>query len=266
MNQAVDWISKNWGAIVEVFRSVYEAIVFLIDIFGPLLIAIGAITAAQWAWNVAMAANPLGLIIVAIVAVVSAVIWLWNNMEEFRGFLYGFWAAVKEIFTSIATMIKDVFTGWLDMITGILTFDPSQFLDGITKMFNSVTGTAKKIGTETGVAYQEAFQKGVMEVADRKKAGAGKSLDSKLANMFTPGGDAATGTPQADKQLQKGASSISEGSKTVRNVTVNIKSLVEKMENHFATGKDISSQELEKRITEVIVRAVQGSEIAMSNG
>lgn len=46
-------------------------------------------TAAQWLWNAAITANPIGLIIVGIAALVAGFIWLWNNVEGFRNFFIG---------------------------------------------------------------------------------------------------------------------------------------------------------------------------------
>ena len=51
-----------------------------------LSVAQGAVTAAQWLMNVAMNANPIGLIIAVIGALVAAFVLLWNNCEGFRNF------------------------------------------------------------------------------------------------------------------------------------------------------------------------------------
>jgi hypothetical protein len=53
----------------------------------------------QWAeiaaWNVALNANPIGLIIIAIAAFVGAILWLWNNVDWFRNGVTAAWEAIK---------------------------------------------------------------------------------------------------------------------------------------------------------------------------
>ena len=53
-------------------------------------------TVAQWLLNVAMNANPIGLIIAAIVALVAAFVVLWKKSEGFRNFWIGLWDKIKE--------------------------------------------------------------------------------------------------------------------------------------------------------------------------
>lgn len=47
-------------------------------------VATGAMTAAQWLLNAAMTANPIGIVIVAIVALVAAVVIAYKKSETFR--------------------------------------------------------------------------------------------------------------------------------------------------------------------------------------
>jgi hypothetical protein len=51
----------------------------------------GIVTAAQWLWNIAMYANPIGLIILAIIALVAGIVLLWTHSEGFRNFFIGMW-------------------------------------------------------------------------------------------------------------------------------------------------------------------------------
>jgi hypothetical protein len=44
-------------------------------------------TAAQWLFNIAMTANPIGLIVVAIAAVIAIVVVMYNKFAWFRDFM-----------------------------------------------------------------------------------------------------------------------------------------------------------------------------------
>ena len=73
------------------------------------------VTAGQWLLNAAMAANPITLIIVAIVALVAAFVVLWKKSEAFRNFWIGLWDGIK----SAAGAAKD----WiLDKVEAIASF------------------------------------------------------------------------------------------------------------------------------------------------
>src|SRR5438034_1518872 len=62
--------------------------------FGPVM---KIITALQWAFNAAMDANPITLIILAIIALVAAFVILWNRSAAFRDFWIGIWNAIGDI-------------------------------------------------------------------------------------------------------------------------------------------------------------------------
>ena len=64
-------------------------------------VATGAYTAAQWLLNAAMDANPIGLIVVAIGALVAALVVAYNKSETFRNFIDGLWAGIKDVVGSV---------------------------------------------------------------------------------------------------------------------------------------------------------------------
>ena len=66
-------------------------------------------------------------------------------------------------------------------------------------------------------------------------------------------------------KLQSGIDTVSGGGKSVRNVNVTIHKMVESLIVQAQTVKE-SGIEIERKIEEFLVRAVQGSEIALSNG
>jgi phage-related protein len=88
--------------------------------------AVAVATAAQWAWNIAMSANPIGLIIIAIiaaiaiiVAMVAAIRHLWNTNEGFRNAVTGIWNAVKDAVGRAVGGIKGFIDGAIDKVKAL---------------------------------------------------------------------------------------------------------------------------------------------------
>lgn len=62
---------------------------------GVVTIATKAWTAAQWLLNAALNANPIGIVITAIAALVAAVAYCWNKFAGFRAFILTMWDTLK---------------------------------------------------------------------------------------------------------------------------------------------------------------------------
>ena len=76
-------------------------------------------TSAQWAWNAAMTANPIGLIIVGIAALVGIVAVCWNKFEGFRTVVFKGWEMMKLFGSTVKTFVVDRLKSLLSGITGI---------------------------------------------------------------------------------------------------------------------------------------------------
>lgn len=75
-------------------------------------IATNAWKAAQVVLNMILTANPIGLIITAIGALVSAVVYAYNNCESFRKIVDQVWEAIKPLATAIMDGLAKAFE-WL---------------------------------------------------------------------------------------------------------------------------------------------------------
>lgn len=72
-------------------------------------IATYAAAAAQWALNAAMTANPIGLVIIAVVALIAAFVWLGTHFEAVSAFCTSMWESPTAAI--IAFMMGPI--GWL---------------------------------------------------------------------------------------------------------------------------------------------------------
>lgn len=67
---------------------------------------------AQWLLNAAMTANPIGLVVAAIVGLVAAFAYAWTHSEKFREILTNGWNVIKTAAVSIFTGIVNFFKQW----------------------------------------------------------------------------------------------------------------------------------------------------------
>lgn len=103
--------------------------------------ATGLWSKATAALNAVWAANPIGVVLVAIVALVGAIIYLWNTNEGFRNFLIGAWNSMIQIMKEVDAWITNIFTqNWVESF-GIF----GNVLNGLSKIVVDVWGGIKKI-------------------------------------------------------------------------------------------------------------------------
>lgn len=73
---------------------------------GAATVATWAATAAQWALNAAMYANPIGLVILAVIALIAIVILLVKNWDKVSAFFKNLWEKIKGYFLQAWDFIK----------------------------------------------------------------------------------------------------------------------------------------------------------------
>jgi hypothetical protein len=69
---------------------------------------IGVVTAVQWAWNVAMDANPIGLIIAAVVILVGVIVLIATKTTWFQDLWRVAWGWIKRTAVSFWDWLKDL--------------------------------------------------------------------------------------------------------------------------------------------------------------
>lgn len=108
-------------------------------------IAAKAAAAAQWLLNAAMEANPIGIVIVAVAALVAIFVTLWNTNKGFRDFWISAWSSMKKAWDSFGSTIQSVWNNTLRPFGSYLyTLFVSQF-GSIAGSVNGIIGGIKKI-------------------------------------------------------------------------------------------------------------------------
>lgn len=151
-NQIVEWI-QNAGHIAKTLAPIAGVILGIIaalQIYNGILAIVGvaegiwngikvAGTAIQWLWNVALSANPIGLIIIAIVAIIGVLVLLWNKSETFRNIVMGIIGAIGAVFNWLKDIIVGAITWAIDSAKKnfeILYNFLKPIIDGVVVGFN----------------------------------------------------------------------------------------------------------------------------------
>ncbi|WP_372830507.1 phage tail tape measure protein [Pontibacterium sp.] len=116
-----------------------SAMVAMATVTKTIAVAQGVLTAAQWALNAAMMANPIGLIILGVMALVGIVALLIKYWEPLGAFFSGLWDRVKGAFSRAWEFIKLILSftplGLLVKAWEPLSSFFGDMLGGITGMF-----------------------------------------------------------------------------------------------------------------------------------
>jgi phage-related protein len=81
--------------VMEVAQPILDFIMQNIDVLGPLALGIGAVTAAMWLWNAAMAANPITLVVIAIAALVAGIAIAYQKVDWFHNLIQTLWEGIQ---------------------------------------------------------------------------------------------------------------------------------------------------------------------------
>ena len=281
---------------IDTIAAVAKNVSFVV---GPVLAVVGAMklwTGVQWLLNVAMTANPIGLIVAGIAALVAGITIAWKESETFRGALYGIWEAMKAVGDVIMQFVAPLLENLKMLWDGIINLDFSKIWEGLKGVWKALTGflleplrtilfTIDKIagtnlsdslnkmlgnkGIAQGIAenvpgaVKKGFEDGVADFRADQKSGTGEATEKAnrfglSENAFSNLGGGGTGG--------KGSSSLSGGVSTVRaaapkTFNVNIQSLIEQVK-FDRVDNQTDAQNIKELITRYMLEAINDTQIA----
>lgn len=132
------------------------------DLFNGIVIGLAGVTAGMIALNIAMAANPIGLVIALLIGVAAAVGFAATNMNRYATYFVGLWDfmrggvlnAVQVIYNAVAGMVNSIVDGINRIVSVINLFGGSLELVGKMADIN-LGGTG--IATQGAAAMNSTF-------------------------------------------------------------------------------------------------------------
>lgn len=274
----LDGLTNAINVVAVVVEVLANGIGFLWDNFNPLIKVMGIAIALQWALNVAMTANPIGLIIVGLAALVGGIIYAYEKVGWFRGAIKATWESMKAFGTVIKSFVIDRIKQMVSGITGIgqtlMLFFKGEWKqawetgqEAVKNLTGIGVGNAAKladgmkaVGKKGAMAYAE----GVAEAeanATKKKTSIFDVTKPKTGGAFgtSTEGDAFAGSKTTKTPKLSGSVSGSGGGAS-KNITFKIDSLVKQLTIQPQTLKE-GAQDIEKQMKDVFIRLLRDVEL-----
>lgn len=151
-----DFFVSNWSLIAPIISGIagavlaYKAVILTINTVTKIW------TVAQMVLNAVLTANPIGIIIVAIGALIAIGVALWMNWDNICKWCMSAFGAVKDFFVSVGSAIGNFFLGlWNGIkdtavsvwtgITGFLSSAWNTVSMGAKAVFTGIANTIKNI-------------------------------------------------------------------------------------------------------------------------
>jgi phage-related protein len=148
--EGLQWIIDNKDGIIAGIAGIGAAFVAwkVVGIIQSVVSALKSMTLAQYALNLAMSLNPIGLIIAAIAGLVAAFVVLWNKSEAFRNFWIGLWEGIKNAFGAVVEWIKNNWKSLMlfivNPVAGVIKYLYDNF-DGFREFVDDLIKKVKNI-------------------------------------------------------------------------------------------------------------------------
>lgn len=177
LKDGLGWLLRNIplvtgvvGALTAAFLAFKSAAAIgsVIDLWKKYEMTTKLAAAGQWLLNAAMAANPIVLVITAIVALIAALVLLWNKSESFREFWINLWENIKSVAGNVATAVGDffvnVFTGLKEgALDALLTIQSifSKIPEWFETKFKKAWENVKKVFSTGGKIF-DGIKEGIL--------------------------------------------------------------------------------------------------------
>jgi ferritin-like metal-binding protein YciE len=197
-------------------------------------LATGELTAAQWALNVAMEANPMGLIVAGLMAIGAAIYYAYEKSETFHAGLWGLWGRIK----AFAAVVKDVFTGLYHAIHGAFSMNPSEIISGLTQVEDSVHGASQRIAEGAKKGYEEGIKDFKEKKEEKITTGTQNGATTETTAQSATGGKGGAPVPAPSKASGTKSItiniSINKQIETLNIKTTNLAETASKIQEHVA--------------------------------
>lgn len=259
-----------------------DVVLLVVSTLGTLVGSVLAIAGAIQAWvyiqqilNIVLAANPIGIVIVALSALAVGVMVAYNKFDKFRALIDGVWASIKKVGQNINLWLNDPL-GQLGKVMGktlapffeaIALVQQGKFFEAAKAlgkgMFNATpVGLLNNMfGEGVGEAYNDGSENSLKDSEKQVKKDR-EDKKAKTDNSYWSGISMA-GASGAGTNLQSGLSGVKGNSPKTFNINIEKLTGIEALTtNNMREG----AQQLENELRKLLLNVLSDSQaIAVTN-
>ena len=116
--------------------------------------ASGVLTAAQWALNIALDANPIAIVILAIAGLVAAFVWAYEKVDWFRNGINWVWDTLKKFGAFL--LMTNPFTFWIGAL--ILLYQHfDQIKAVVMNLWHTIASSLEKLWFDINIIWSQIY-------------------------------------------------------------------------------------------------------------
>lgn len=146
---AVNAVMAVSGAVMATYRGIVVAISAVTKVWAGV----------QWLLNAAMTANPISLVVLAIVALVAIFVIAWKKSETFRSIVIGAWNGIKTAAVAVFGFLKGFITAVWNGIKAVISGAVRAVLAIVRAVWNGIKAVTSTVwnGIKNAVATAIRF-------------------------------------------------------------------------------------------------------------
>ena len=216
IKNGLGWILANKDAIIAGLAGIATGFLAfkVVTLIQGVASAMQGMTIAQYALNLAMSLNPIGILVALLAGLVVAFVTLWNNCDSFREFWVELWENIQTVCSNVITAIVNFFTVTVpEAINNMVTFLsqlPSKVWEWLLNVINKVAEWSSSMITKAGEMARNFVNK-IIEFVKNLPSRVFEWLTSTLSKLVSWGSNLLTKGKEIATNLVNGIVNIIKG-------------------------------------------------------
>lgn len=154
LGDAIDFIVDGLSGFVDMITETDGTLGPFGEGLAAVAVVVGTLTAAWFLLNAVMSMNPITLVMLAILALIVVIGYIYNHIDQIKEYISGLWEKISGVFSGLAewfdsTVIQPI----VDFFTGLW----ENISETFTNIWDTVSGKVTEIKDSIETGFQDAI-------------------------------------------------------------------------------------------------------------